>query len=121
MSTYAGVVKEIPILPFPAADYLVRGNVVEWNTSQQLVSAWVDETVAPFGIATGDSDTDLGEICVYVGKGCSVQILCDVGIVPAAGDYLYWSGEQHRDRLSTIRQGGWSRHERHGRGGFTLK
>jgi hypothetical protein len=41
-TTYSGVVREIPVVPFPVGQgsQLVRGNVVEWNNTLQEVRAW---------------------------------------------------------------------------------
>jgi hypothetical protein len=89
-STYGGLVREIPIIPFPATILnLVRGQVVQWMDG--VIVPWVSGSNTPFGVATSDADVDLLQIDVYCGKGASVQILCAAGIVPAPGDLLYFS------------------------------
>jgi hypothetical protein len=64
-TTYGGVVREIPLLPFPIAptSALVHGMVAE----------------------------DAMTVSIYCGKGCSVLIKCAVGIIPNPGDLLYFS------------------------------
>ncbi len=91
MSTYAGLVREIPIVPFPAAPNLVRGNVVQWSIPLGMVIVWVSASTVPLGVATSDSDTDLGMIDVYCAKGASVLVKCDTGIVPQVNDFLFYS------------------------------
>jgi hypothetical protein len=89
-ATYGGLVREIPILPFPSTILsLVRGMVVQWNAG--AVGPWLGGASVPFGVCTNDMDRDLGEINVYCARGASVQILCEPGIVPAPGDLLYSS------------------------------
>jgi hypothetical protein len=90
MSTYGGVVKEIPILSTPVApgSTLIRGNVVEIVAGLAVVWAGVNPI---YGICINDADNFLYVIDVYTGKGCSVQILCDTGIVPVPGALLYYS------------------------------
>ena len=87
MSTYGGVVKEIPIMstPIAPASALVRGNLVE--IASGLAVIW-GGTNPIYGVCTGDADNDLNVIPVYCGRGCSVQLLCDTGVVPAAGALL---------------------------------
>jgi hypothetical protein len=90
MSTYGGVVKEVPILPTPiaAASGLIRGNVVEIVAG--LAVAWAGANPI-YGVCTGDADNNLNQIDVYTAKGCSVQILCDTGVVPVPGALLGFS------------------------------
>jgi hypothetical protein len=90
MSTYGGVVKEIPILPTPIApaSTLIRGNVVEIVAGLAVVWAGVNPI---YGICINDADNNLNLIDVYTGKGCSVQVLCDAGVVPTPGALLYYS------------------------------
>jgi hypothetical protein len=89
--TNAGLMRELPVVPLPAADNLVRGMVVQWSTSLGLVIAWVSGSTPALGVATSDSNTDLGMIDVYCGKGASVLIKCAPGIVPNPNDFLFWS------------------------------
>jgi hypothetical protein len=89
-TTYGGIFRELPILPFPAgsSSVLVRGMVVQWNTS--TVGPWLSGG-RPLGVATGDADRDLGQCDIYIAKGCTLSIKCNVGVVPNPGDLLYWS------------------------------
>jgi hypothetical protein len=90
-STYGGVFREVPILPFPTMSLsLVRGMVVQWGAISQSVGAWMSGNV-PLGVCTGDVDRDAGQVSIYVAKGCSVSLKCDVGIVPNPGDLLFCS------------------------------
>jgi hypothetical protein len=90
MSTYGGVVKEIPILPTPIApaSTLIRGNLVEIDSNLAVV--WAGSNPV-YGVCTGDADNDLHIVYVYTGGGASVQILCDTGVVPTPGELLYYS------------------------------
>jgi hypothetical protein len=89
--TAGGVFRELPILPFSTMSlFLVRGMVVEWGSISQSVGAWGGTNV-PLGVCTGDVDRDAGQVSIYVAKGCSVSLKCDVGIVPNPGDFLYCS------------------------------
>ena len=92
-STYAGVVREVPIVPFPiaAASILVRGMVVQWNTGTQLAEPWSVGTNVGLGVCTGDADLSGLKVDVYCGKGASVLIKCATGIVPNPNDFLFWS------------------------------
>lgn len=87
MSTYGGVVKEIPIMstPIAAASALIRGDLVE--IASNLAVIW-GGTNPVYGVCTGDADNDLNVIPVYCGRGCSVQVRCSSGVTPAAGDLL---------------------------------
>jgi hypothetical protein len=89
--TNSGVMREVPIVPLPAADNLVRGMVLQWSIPLGLVIAWVSGATPALGVATSDSDGDLGEINVFCGKGASVLIKCAPGIVPNPNDYLFQS------------------------------
>jgi hypothetical protein len=89
--TYGGVFRETPIVPLPAASNLLRGMVLQWSIPLGLVIAWVNGATPALGVATSDSNTDLGMIDVYCGKGASVLVKCDVGIVPNPNDFLYYS------------------------------
>ncbi len=90
MSTYGGVVKEIPILqtPIGSASGLIRGDLVE--ISSDLAVIWGGSN-AVYGVCIGDADNDLHLIDVYTGGGASVQVRCDTGVVPDPGDLLYYS------------------------------
>jgi glyoxylate carboligase len=92
-STYGGVVREVPIVPFPVAalSTLKAGMVAEWNGTTHVAQAFSANTDAVLGVCTGDADLDLGIVAVYCGKGASVRILCAVGIIPNPGDLLYFS------------------------------
>jgi hypothetical protein len=90
-STYGGVFREVPILPFPTMSlFLVRGMVVEWGSISQSVGAWGGTNVA-LGVCTGDVDRDAQQVAVYVGKVCSVLVKTAAGIVPNPNDFLFWS------------------------------
>lgn len=93
MSTYAGVTREVPIVPFSvaAASILVRGMVVQWNTGTKVVEPWSVGTNVGFGVCTGDADLSILMVDVYCAKGCSVLIKCAAGIVPNPNDFLFWS------------------------------
>jgi hypothetical protein len=90
MSTYGGIVKELPIVPTPiaAASTLIRGNLVEIVSNLAVVWAGTNPV---FGVCIGDADNDLNFVDVYVGKGASFQVLCDTGVVPAIGALLGYS------------------------------
>ena len=92
-STYGGVVREVPIVPFPvaAASTLKAGMVVEWNSSTHVAQAFSVNSHVVVGVTTGDADLDLLIAAVYCAKGASVRILCEVGIIPLPGDLLYFS------------------------------
>jgi hypothetical protein len=92
-TTYGGVVREIPLLPFAvaAASPIVAGMVVEWNSGTHVVQPWAANTDVIMGVATGNADLDMLTVAVYTGKGASVRILCAVGIIPNPGDLLYFS------------------------------
>jgi hypothetical protein len=89
--TAGGVFRELPIVPLPAggSSTLVRGMVVQWNTS--LVGPWLSGSTPALGVAVADADRDLGQCNVYVAKGASVSIKCAPGIVPNPNDFLFWS------------------------------
>ena len=88
-TTYGGVFREVPILPFATASIsLVRGMVVQYGSSTQMVGPWVAGTTPPLGVCTG-VDPDAGQVSVYVAKACTVSLKCDVGIVPNPGDQLF--------------------------------
>lgn len=93
MSTYAGIDREIPILPFnvAAASTLVRGMVVQWNNGTKVVEPMSVSTNVAVGVCTGDADLTLLQVDVYVSKGCTVLIKCNTGIVPGPFDLLYWA------------------------------
>jgi hypothetical protein len=94
MSTFAGISRELPIVPFDVASgsILVRGMVVEWNTATQQCRPWTSGAVSPLGICTSDADNRVLLVDVYVGKGCSVLIKCADGIIPNPNDFLFWGG-----------------------------
>jgi hypothetical protein len=90
-TTYGGVFREVPIVPFPCTILsLVRGMVVQWGSVSGTVGPWLAGTTPPLGVATGDADRDLLQVNVYCGKGCSVSIKCAAGIVPNPNDFLFW-------------------------------
>ncbi len=93
MSTFAGVVREIPIVPFAvaSASTLVRGMVVQWNSGTSVVEPWSVGTNVPVGVCTSDADLALLMVDVYVSKGCSVLIKCNTGIIPVPFQKLYWA------------------------------
>lgn len=93
MSTFAGVVREIPIVPFAvaAASTLVRGMVVQWNAGTSVVEPWSVGTNVPVGVCTSDADLTLLTVDVFVGKGCSVLIKCAPTIIPVPFQKLYWA------------------------------
>jgi hypothetical protein len=93
MSTYGGITRELPILPYNigSASMLVRGMVLQWNPALQIAMAWVSGGAAPLGVATSDPDRDIWQIDAYVGKGASVLIKLADGIVPGVNDFLYYS------------------------------
>lgn len=93
MSTFAGVTREVPVVPFAVAanSTLVRGMVVQWNSGTSVVEAWSVGTNAPLGVCTSDADTFTNTIDVYVAKGASVLIKCNTGIVPTPSQLLYWA------------------------------
>jgi hypothetical protein len=92
-STYAGVMREVPVVPLPvgSGSTLVRGMVVQWNAGAEQALPWVSGSVAALGVCTSDPDHDLNLVDVYCGKGASVLIKCDNGIVPNPNDFLYYS------------------------------
>jgi hypothetical protein len=92
-STYGGIMRELPILPFPvaAASILVRGMVVQWNTGTQVAEPWSVGSNIGFGVCTGDADLTALTVAVYVAKGCTVLIKTAVGIIPNPNDFLFWS------------------------------
>jgi hypothetical protein len=92
-TTYGGIVREIPIVPLPVAalSTLKAGMVVEWNGSTHVAQAFAVNTDVVLGVCTGDANLDTLTVDVYTGKGCSVRILCAVGIIPNPGDLLYFS------------------------------
>jgi hypothetical protein len=92
-STYSGVVREVPIVPFAVGrgSQLGRGNVVEWDGSLQQVRPWRSGVIQPLGICTGSADVRLQIIDVYCAKGCSVLIKFDLGVVPDPNHFLFWS------------------------------
>jgi hypothetical protein len=90
-STYGGIMRELPILPFPTMSIsLARGMVVQWGAISQSVGAWTSGANVPLGVCTGDVDRDSGQVAVYVGKGASVSIKCAPGIIPNPNDFLFW-------------------------------
>jgi hypothetical protein len=93
MSTYAGVTREVPIVPFAVAvaSTLVRGMVVQWNAGTSVVEPWSIGTNIPFGVCTGDADLSLLMVDVFVGKGSSVLVKCNTGIIPFPSQLLYWA------------------------------
>ena len=93
MSTFAGVMREVPIVPFSvaAASTLVRGMVVQWNAGTSVVEPWSVGTNVPFGVCTSDADLSLNMVDVFVGKGSSVLIKCNTGIIPLPSQLLYWA------------------------------
>jgi hypothetical protein len=93
MSTFAGVAREVPIVPFnvAAASILVRGMVVQWNAGTSVVEPWSIGTNIPFGVCCSDADLNLLSIDVMVGKGSSVLVKCNTGIVPFPSQLLYWA------------------------------
>ena len=92
-STYGGIVREIPIVPFPvpAASPLVAGMVAEWNAATKVAQPWAADTDAILGVCTGNADLDVFTVAVYTAKGASVRILCAAGSIPNPGDLLYFS------------------------------
>jgi hypothetical protein len=92
-STYAGVMREIPIVPLPvvSSSTLVRGMVVQWGSGGQAVGAWLSGATPALGVCVADADLDAGQVSVFVGKGCSVLIKCAPGIVANPNDFLFWS------------------------------
>lgn len=93
MSTFAGVDREIPIVPFAVASNstLVRGMVVQWNSGTSVVEPWSVGTNVPVGICTSDADLSLLMVDVYCAKGCSVLIKCNTGIIPVPFQKLYFA------------------------------
>lgn len=93
MSTFAGIMREVPIVPFSvaAASTLVRGMVVQWNGGTSVVEPWSIGSNVPFGVCTSDADLSLLMVDVFVGKGSSVLIKCNVGIIPVPAQLLYWA------------------------------
>jgi hypothetical protein len=90
-STYAGVFREVPIVPFPTMSiFLVRGMVVQWGSGTQSVGPWLG-TAPALGVCTCDVNRDSGQVDVYCGKGCSVSIKCADGIVPNPNDFLFFA------------------------------
>jgi hypothetical protein len=91
-STYGGVVRELPIIPYAVApaSTLQRGNLVEWDTVNFVVKAW-GGTNPLFGVCIGAADTDRNTIDVYVRKGSTVQVLLDTAITAVIGSQLFWS------------------------------
>jgi hypothetical protein len=90
--TTGGVFRELPILPFPTMSLsLVRGMVVQWGSISQSVGAWTSGATPAFGVCVGGVDRDAGQVSVYIAKGCTVSLKCDVGIVPNPGDLLFCS------------------------------
>lgn len=87
--SYSGVYREVALVDLPtgASSTLKRGAIVEWSSSQ-VVGPWLG-TALPIGVTTTDADPVLQKIEVYCGRGCSVLIRTDVGIVPAIGDLLF--------------------------------
>jgi hypothetical protein len=106
MSTFAGVTREVPIVPFAvaAASVLVRGMVVQWNSGTKVVEPWSVGTNVAFGVCTSDADLSLLMVDVMVGKGSSVMIKCQAAIIPNPADFLYWgaSGTVSNVVLNTI-------------------
>jgi hypothetical protein len=92
MLTYGGVFRELPIVPFPIASgsTLVRGMVVQWNSGTGVVEPWSVGTNVPFGVCTTDANLLTLVVDVYCGKGASVLIKCNTGIVPTPGQGLYF-------------------------------
>ena len=92
-STYAGVMREMPIAAFPigSGSMLRRGQICQWNSSTQVAEAWSAATNVPLGVCTGDADLVSLTVAVYVAKGCSILIKCDTGIIPQPNDFLFWS------------------------------
>jgi hypothetical protein len=88
--TAGGVFRELPILPFPTLSLsLARGQVVQWGAISQSVGPWLSGATPALGVCAGDVDRDSGQVSIYVAKGASVSIKCDVGIVPNPGDALF--------------------------------
>lgn len=77
--------------PVPDASILVRGMIVEWGSGNQRVRPWTSGSVPAFGVCTSDADNRVLLVDVLVGKGCSVLIKCDAGIIPSPNDFLFWS------------------------------
>lgn len=91
-STYGGVFREVPIVPFATRNFsLVRGMVVQWGSGTQTVGPWLSGATPALGVASADADLDLFQINVYVAKGCSVSIKCASGVIPNPNDFLFWS------------------------------
>ena len=91
-TAYAGVCREVPIVPLPCTILsMVRGMVVQRDPSSPAVVPWLSGNNFPIGVCTGNADHDLLQVDVYCAKGASVQILCEAGIVPNPGDLLYFS------------------------------
>jgi len=93
MSTFAGVMREVPIVPFAvaSASTLVRGMVAQWNSGTHVVEPWSVSTNVGFGICSGDADLTLLMVDVFVGKGSSILVKCNTGIIPNPADLLYWA------------------------------
>jgi hypothetical protein len=91
-TTYGGVMREVPIVPFAVApaSTLLAGMVVQWNASTHVVEPWSVGTNVALGVCTGDADLDRLIVAVWC-KGPSVRIKCAVGIIPNPGDFLFWS------------------------------
>jgi hypothetical protein len=65
-----------------------------------MVVQWLDNVIVPllsgapnaaFGVCTTNNDRDLLTVDCYVGRGASIQILCEASIVPIPGALLYFS------------------------------
>jgi hypothetical protein len=92
-TTYGGVMREVPIVPFAVAPLstLVAGMVAQWNASTHVVEPWSVGSNVALGVCTGDADLDRLIVAVYCAKGSSVRVKCAVGIIPNPGDFLFWS------------------------------
>lgn len=93
MSTFGGIFNELPIRPFAvaSASTLVKGMVVQYNSGTAVVEPWSVGTNIPFGICTGDADLSLLMVDVYVGKGCTVLIKCNTGVIPVPSNSLFFA------------------------------
>lgn len=94
MSTFGGAYREGPVIvPFSVASNstLVRGNVVQWNSGTSVVEPWSVGTNVAAGVCTSDADLTLLTIDVMVGKGDSVLIKCNTGVIPVPFAFLFFA------------------------------